>query len=84
MNLYYRLNPDDFRRCMDQIRDHYRMHEEIDEALTVLKLDDEDTIERVIGIFNPNEGEVQVRVILGDPSLKEYFDSVLGQPYKVK
>lgn len=60
------------------------MHEEIDEARTMLKLDDEDKIERVIGTFDPDAGEVQIRVILVDESLKEFFDSVLGQPYKIK
>jgi len=60
------------------------MHEEIDEVRTILKLDDEDKIERIIGTLDPDAGEAHVRVILVDPSLKEYFDSVLGQPYKIK
>ncbi len=84
MKLYYRVKPEDFRLCMDQIRDNYGMHEEIDEARTMLKLDDEDNIERVIGTFDPDAGEVQLRVILVDETLKEFFDSVLGQPYKIK
>lgn len=83
MKLYYRLNPEDFRSCMDRIRDNFGMHEEVDEERTILKLDDEDKIERVIGICNPDAGEYHVRVILNDTSLKEFFDSVLGQPYKV-
>ena len=84
MKLYYRVKPEDFRFCMDRIRDNYGMHEEIDEVRTVLKLDDEDQIERVIGTLDPDAGEAQIRVILGNRSLKEFFDSVLGQPYKVK
>ena len=84
MKLYYRVKPEDFRACMDRIRDNYQMHEDVDEVRTVLKLDDEDKIERIIGTFDPDAGEVQIRVILGDESLKEYFDSVLGQPYKIK
>ena len=84
MKLFYRLKPEDFRSCMDKIRDNYRMHEEVDEARTVLSLDDEDKIERVIGTFDPDAGEVHVRVILNDPSLRDFFDSVLGQPYKIK
>ena len=84
MKLYYRVNPEDFRTCMDQIRDNYGMHEEVDEVRTVLKLEDEDLIERVIGTYDPDAGEVHIRVILGDESLKDYFDSVLGQPYMVK
>ncbi len=84
MKLYYRVNPEGFRSFMNKIRDNYGMHEEIDEARTVLKLDDEDKIERVIGTFDPDAGESQVRVILVDESLKEFFDSVLGKPYKIK
>ena len=84
MKLYYRLDPKDFRNCMDQIRDHFGMHEEIDEVRTILKLNDEDKIERVIGTFDPDAGEVHVRVILVDPSLRNFFDSVLGKPYKIK
>lgn len=84
MKLYYRVNPEGFRSCMNKIRDNYGMHEEIDEARTVLKLDDEDKIERVIGTFDTDAGEAQIRVILVDGSLKEFFDSVLGKPYKIK
>ncbi len=84
MKLYYRVNPEGFRSCMNKIRDNYGMHEEIDEARTVLKLDDEDKIERVIGTFDPDACEAQIRVILVDGSLKEFFDSVLGKPYKIK
>jgi hypothetical protein len=84
MKLYYRVNPEDFRAIMDRIRDNYGMHEEIDEVRTVLKLDDEDKIERVIGTLDPDVGESHIRVILVDETLKEFFDSVLGTPYKVK
>ena len=84
MKLYYRVKPEEFRACMDRIRDNYGMHEEVDETRTVLKLEDEDLIERVIGTFDPDAGEVHIRVILGDNSLKEFFDSVLGMPYKIK
>ena len=84
MKLYYRVKPEDFRACIDRIRDNFGMNEEIDEVRTVLKLDDEDKIERVIGTLDPDAGESHIRVILGDESLKGFFDSVLGQPYKVK
>jgi hypothetical protein len=69
---------------MERIRDNYGMHEEIDEVRTVLKLDDEDQIERVIGTLDPDNAEAHIRVILGNSSLREFFDTVLGQPYKVK
>ncbi len=84
MKLYYRVEPEEFRLCMDKIRDNYGMHEEIDEVHTSLKLDEEDKIERVIGTLDPNAGEAQIRVILVDETLREFFDSVLGQPYKIK
>lgn len=84
MKLYYRVKPEDFRQCMERIRENYGMHEEIDEVRTILKLDDEDQIERVIGTLDPDAGEAHVRVILGNSSLREFFDTVLGQPYKVK
>ncbi len=61
------------------------MHEEVDEARTMLMLDDDSQIERVIGTFDPNTDETaHVRIVLSDISLKEYFDSVLGEPYMVK
>ena len=70
---------------MDQIRDKYGMHEEIDEARTILMLDDDSQIERVMGTFDPNsDAFAQVRINLNDESLKGFFDSVLGTPYKVK
>ena len=70
---------------MDAIRERFGMHEEIDEARTILMLDDMSQIERVMGTFDPSEDEfAHVRVNLNDESLKEFFDSVLGQPYKVK
>ncbi|TFF91492.1 hypothetical protein EU545_03870 [Candidatus Thorarchaeota archaeon] len=85
MKLYYRLNPDDYRACLDKIRERFSMHEEVDEARTILLLDDEDLIERVIGTLDPRSDDVaQVRVTLVDESLREFFDSVLGEPYRVK
>jgi hypothetical protein len=61
------------------------MQEEVDEARTMLMLDDDSQIERVTGMFDPNTDEtVHVRIVLADESLKEYFDSVLGEPYRVK
>jgi hypothetical protein len=85
MKLFYKVTPDVYRACMDQIRDKFSMHEEVDEARTILMLDDESQIERVIGTFDPNIDEIaQVRVNLVDESLRTFFDSILGEPYKVK
>ncbi|MHA1963726.1 MAG: hypothetical protein ACXACG_04410 [Candidatus Thorarchaeota archaeon] len=85
MKLFYKVNPDEYRICMDQIRDKYGMHEEVDEARTILMLDDDSQIERVMGTFDPSsDAFAHVRINLNDESLKEFFDSVLGEPYKVK
>jgi hypothetical protein len=67
------------------IREKFGMQEEVDEARTMLMLDDDSQIERVIGTFDPNTDETaHVRIVLADESLKEFFDSVLGEPYRVK
>lgn len=85
MKLFYKVSPDEYRACMDKIRDQYGMHEEVDEARTILVLDDDSQIERVMGTFDPNFDDfAHVRINLNDESLKEFFDSVLGVPYKVK
>ncbi|MFW9926395.1 MAG: hypothetical protein ACFFDM_06455 [Candidatus Thorarchaeota archaeon] len=85
MKLFYRVRPEDYRDCFDKIREKFGMHEEVDEARTMLMLDDDSQIERVIGTFDPNTDETaHVRIVLSDISLKEYFDSVLGEPYMVK
>lgn len=85
MKLFYKVSPDNYRSCMEKIRERFGMHEEVDEARTILMLDDMSQIERVMGTFDPSEDKfAHVRVNLNDESLKEFFDSVLGQPYKVK
>ena len=85
MKLYYKVNAEEYRICMDQIRDKYGMHEEVDEARTILMLDDDSQIERVMGTFDPNsDAFAHIRIKLNDESLKDFFDSVLGTPYKVK
>jgi len=85
MKLFYRVSPDKYRECMDSIRERFGMHEEVDEASTILMLEDRSQIEKVTGTFDPNFDDfAQVRVILKDKLLKEFFDSILGQPHKVK
>ncbi len=85
MKLFYRVSPDEYRDCLDKICEKFGMHEEVDEARTMLMLDDDSQIERVIGTFDPMTDETaHVRIVLADESLKEFFDSVLGEPYKVK
>jgi hypothetical protein len=85
MKLFYKVSPDNYRECMDKIRERFGMNEEVDEARTILMLNDDSQIERVMGTYDPNEDQfAHVRIKLNDDSLKEFFDSVLGQPYKVK
>lgn len=85
MKLFYRIDPTMYRSCMDKIRDEFGMYEEIDEDKTILMLDDESRIAKVTGSYMPGEDEVaSVKVILEDRSLKDFFNSVLGQPYKEK
>ncbi|UCE11128.1 MAG: hypothetical protein JSW61_04105 [Candidatus Thorarchaeota archaeon] len=84
MKLYYKINPENYRECLEAIRDKFGMNEEVDEERTTLALDDESRIELVRGTFDPNRDELaHVRVILHDDTLRAYFDSVLGEPYKV-
>jgi hypothetical protein len=85
MKLFYKVNPSEYQKCMKQIRERFNMHEDIDEARTTLSLEDQTRIELVSGTYDPNSDDVaQVRVVLIDDSLREFFDSVLGKPYLVK
>jgi phosphotransferase system IIB component len=85
MKLFYKVQPDEYTNCMTRIREKFAMHEEIDEARTTLVLEDQSKIERVSGTFDPSSDDAaQIRVVLNDESLKEFFDSILGEPYLVK
>ena len=85
MKLFYKVNPEEYRNRMDKVKEHFNMHEEVDEEKTILLLDDETQIEKVTGSYDPIEDEVaKVRVILVDPSLRDFFNSVFGEPYKEK
>ncbi|MHA1481332.1 MAG: hypothetical protein ACTSQZ_07925 [Candidatus Thorarchaeota archaeon] len=85
VKLFYKIDPAQFRNVMDTIRDKFMMHEDIDEDKTILNLDSEDVIEQITGSYNPVEDEIaNIRVVLVDESLREYFDSVLGEPYRIK
>jgi hypothetical protein len=79
------MDPSKFREAMKRVRDELELHEEIDEEKTILIPKDETQIEQVVGSFSPMEDEIaKVRVILVDESLRSYFDSLFGEPYKVK
>ena len=85
MKLFYRIKPDNYRAHLDTIREKFGMNEEVDGAKTMLMLDDDSQIELVSCVFDPSTDKfAQIRIVLNDRSLKEYFDSVLGQPYKIK
>jgi hypothetical protein len=85
LKLYYRVEPSQYQQKMEQVRERFGMHQEVDEQRTTLLLDTEDTIEQVAGDYNPRTDEVaNIRVVLIDESLKEVFDAILGEPYKVR
>ncbi len=85
MKLFYRIDPAAYKEAMDKIKSRFDMHEEVDEAKTMLMLDGDSPIELVSGSYDPAEDEVaSVRVVLHDASLKEVFDSILGEPFRVK
>ncbi|MHA1962917.1 MAG: hypothetical protein ACW99U_22235 [Candidatus Thorarchaeota archaeon] len=88
--MFYKISPSIYREAMERVRVEFNMHEEImheeiDEARTLLMLEDISRIELVSGMYDPVEGDVaMIRVVLNDETLKEFFDSVFGVPYKVK
>ncbi len=85
MKLFYRVAPEKYREMLDRVREEFGMHEDVDEDKTILTLDDDSQIEQVRASYDPAEDEfVHVRVVLNDESLRGFFDSVFGEPYKVK
>ncbi len=85
MKLFYRVSPEQYRRMLDRVREEFGMHEETDEEKTLLLLDDPSRIELVSASYDPVEdGTVHIRVVLNDESLREFFDSVFGEPYRVR
>ena len=71
---------------LNKVRDELNLHAETDEERTTLSPEREDErIELVRGSFDPSEDDIaMVRVVILDDSLRSYFDSVFGEPYKVK
>lgn len=85
MKLFYKVNPSKYRELMNRVRDEFSLHEAIDEEKTTLTREEEERIELVRGSFDPSEDDLaMVRVVILDDSLKVFFDSVFGEPYKVK
>ena len=85
MKLFYKIEPTKYQEALSKIKDKFGMHMEVDGAKTMLMLNSEDKIELVSGMYDPTEDEVaSIRVVLVDKSLKDEFDSILGEPYKVR
>ncbi len=85
MKLFYKVDPSKYRSCIDAVKERFGMTEDVDEEKTFLTLSDESQIEQVRWSYDPTEDEMaHVRVVLIDASLREFFDSVFGEPYKVK
>lgn len=79
------MDPIRYRELMNKVRDDFNLHEEIDEERTTLTREEEERIELVRGSFDPSEDDLaMVRVVILDDSLRDFFDSVFGEPYKVK
>ncbi|MHA2189878.1 MAG: hypothetical protein ACXAAP_06570, partial [Candidatus Thorarchaeota archaeon] len=71
MKLFYKISPSIYREAMERVRVEFNMHEEIDEARTLLMLEDISRIELVSGMYDPVEGDVaMIRVVLNDETLK--------------
>ncbi len=85
VKLFYKIDHTKYRNVMDTIREKFMMHEDIDEEKTFLNLDSEDIIEQITGSYDPAEDVIaRIKVVLIDESLRDYFDSVLGDPYRIK
>ena len=85
MKLFYYVDPSVYEASMKKVREKFGMHQEVDEDKTILLLEDKSKIELVTGSYDPgNDESALVRVVIVDQSLKTFFDSVFGQPYKVK
>ncbi len=85
MKLFYKVEPAKYQESLERIKERFGMHKEVDGAKTILMLNSEDKIELVAGMYDPAQDEIaSIRVVLVDESLKNEFDSILGEPYKVR
>ena len=85
MKLYYKIDPAKFRDCMVEVRDRFNLHEEIDEAMTILSREDNPAIEIITGSYDPVEDEhASVKAVIHDPSIREFLDEVFGEPIRVR
>jgi hypothetical protein len=85
MKLFYKINSSDYDEILGKLQDRFKLHKEVDEARTFLLPNSDDEIEQITGTFDPAEDDIaQIRVVLVDESLKDIFDSILGEPYRVR
>jgi len=85
VKLFYYVDPLAYEPSMKKVREKFGMHQEVDEDKTILMLDDKSKIELVTGSYDPGHDEkALVRVVLIDATLKSFFDSVFGEPYRIK
>ncbi|MBS3795447.1 MAG: hypothetical protein KGY80_11145 [Candidatus Thorarchaeota archaeon] len=85
MKLFYKVDPQVYEEKMNEAKEEFGMHQEIDEEKTILMLDDTSKIERITGSYHPREDdEALVRIVLHEESLKDFFDHVFGEPFLVK
>ncbi|MHA1927514.1 MAG: hypothetical protein ACTSV2_02930 [Candidatus Thorarchaeota archaeon] len=85
VKLFYKIDPAKYTEAIEKIPAKFNMYQDVDEEKTILNLDGEDIIEQIVGSYNPVEDDIaKIRVVLVDESLREYFDSVLGEPYRIK
>lgn len=85
MKLFYYVDPSAYESSMKKVREKFGMHQEVDEDKTILMLEDKSKIELVTGSYDPgHDAKALVRVVLIDKTLKTFFDSVFGEPYRIK
>ncbi|NWF94590.1 MAG: hypothetical protein HXY34_00435 [Candidatus Thorarchaeota archaeon] len=85
LKLFYWVDPSKYDACLDRVQKEFGMHREVDEEKTFLMLDDKSRIEHFSGSFDPSTDEkAHIRVVINDESLKDFFDSVFGPPYRVR
>ncbi len=85
MKLFYWVDPASYEELLERVARHFSMHREVDEEKTILRLDDTSKIEQVTASYDPGTDRMaHVSVVINDTSLREFFDSVFGIPYRVR
>jgi hypothetical protein len=85
MKLFYKVDPTRYAELMERTRSEFAMHKEVDEEDTILRMQDQSSIEIVVGSFDPSSDDTaMVRVVLNDKRLRARFDSIFGVPFMVK